>query len=137
MKPYVFISYQGCKNSWPNSTNTQIVEAKLVAIDTNGLEAQIVIKGTKGAINSIDDTNYLGIDGNEQTTSFNAPSGVVNVNSVYPVGFDIEKIRKVEFWVEDHSGWKCVNPNVGLADKIVTETGIGIITDKGEPLNFH
>ena len=121
MNGYVKISFQTMPNFWPNSSDTDIVNARWDVVDADGKVAQIDVSGVKAAINSFSTSASFSVDGDGATKTFNFSAGAVTVVPTYPIVFDSSNIKGVEFWVEDHEGWKCIEPQRGETNKIMDE----------------
>jgi hypothetical protein len=116
------ISLEFCQILAPNCGGSDTLTLLFLCTDLNNNKGSVRLIGTKNAINSIDNTNSLLIDGVSGPSSFNTAFGVISTLSDFDAGFNIEENISVKLDVTDCKGWSNVESDIGFTNAAMTDT---------------
>lgn len=108
----------------PNSpTQNVMLEIDVILSGGATIAKAITIVGTVGAINSVDDNNFIPIDGSSSTFTHSTPNGDLTITTNFPTNTDLYNSVRMDSWITDHLGFKSITPVCRPTNLIVSHTG--------------
>ena len=130
------ISLENCPLITPNCIGTDTVTLNMDLVDAANNTATVVLTGSLNAINEINDSNFLLLNGVSGTTTVSNPSGSVNINATYSNGFLIDENVTVDTNTIDCKGWSSVEDQKGRTNAIMTHENEYLMDHEGNYLAF-
>lgn len=130
------ISLQNCKIIAPNCGGGASIQAVFTFTDRESNTGTATLNGTKNAINAINDTVYLEIDGVAGADTINTTFGVVNVAFAFGGSYNVNRNVDVKMDVLDCMGWANVDSAFGKTNALMTHTNNYIKDDNDNYIAF-
>lgn len=133
---HVKISLQICKILAPNCGGGDPLTATFTLTDAAGHTGTAVLNGSKNAINAIDHSNYLHLEGNDGTSTITTVFGNVNVAESYDPDFEIDDNIEVSLHVVDCLGIHNIEDYLGYTNAVMTDDNEYVMDESGNYLAF-
>lgn len=133
------ISFEGCPIKAPNSNSaSDVITLSLDFAFSGGnvIIAGIVLEGTQDAINAINDTNPLLVNGEDKVEIINNSAGNVTVTHDFDGPVNLYPTIYIQSYLTDHLGWNEATPSKHPTNYIVDNIQNPIITHTGEAFVF-
>lgn len=130
------ISLEFCKVLAPNCGGADNIEITFTCTDSAAKQGTVRLIGTKNAINSINESNSLAIDGTNGPSSFLTPFGNISILGTFESGFNIDENVTVKLHVIDCDGWNNIDDDIGKTNALMTNTNHYVNTDNDEYIAF-